>query len=154
MTQAPFIRRAISADAPVAARVIESALHDYGIRFDPDGRDADVKTFGQKADVDDVVAEVDGAIVGVGSVGPHGDEGVAWISKVFVLRSARGRGLGRALCAALHDAARARGYREVRLRTRVVFREAIALYESLGYVRTIEGAAVLERGDIVYARRL
>jgi len=150
----PVLRRAIGADAADAARVIESALVDYGIRFDPDGRDADVKAFGQRADVDDVVAEIDGALVGVGSVGPHGDEGVAWISKVFVLRAARGRGLGRALCAALHDAARARGYREVRLRTRVVFREAIALYESLGYVATTEGEAILERGDVVYARRL
>lgn len=148
------LRRATGADAVDAARVIESALVDYGIRFDPDGRDADVKTFGQRSDVDDVVAEIDGAIVGVGSVGPHGDDAVAWISKVFVLRSARGRGLGRALCTALHDAARARGYREVRLRTRVVFREAIALYESLGYVATTEGEAILERGDVVYARRL
>lgn len=150
----PALRRATGADAGAAAHVIESALADYGIRFDPDGRDADVKTFGEKPDVDDVVAEIDGAVVGVGSVGPHGEEGVAWISKVFVLRSARGRGLGRGLCDALHDAARARGYREVRLRTRVVFREAIALYESLGYVRTSEGARVLESGDAVYARLL
>lgn len=148
------IRSATPADASAAADVIAAALIDYGIHFDPAGRDADVALFGSRADHDDLVAEVDGKIAGVASVGPHGDDGVAWVSKVFVLRSARGRGIGRALVHALHDAARARGYREVRLRTRIVFEEAIALYQSLGYVRTTEGAAVLESGDVVYARPL
>ncbi|MBS2012154.1 MAG: GNAT family N-acetyltransferase [Deltaproteobacteria bacterium] len=151
---AAALRRAAPTDAAAAAHVIARALLDYGIRFEPEGRDADVKTFGQRPDVDDLVVEEGGAVVGVGSVGPHGDEGVAWISKVFVLREARGRGHGSAILEALHDAARARGYREVRLRTRVVFREAIALYERAGYVQTSAPGAILERGDVLYARRL
>lgn len=148
------LRRATPADAAEAARVIAAALLDYGIHFDPDGRDADVALFGSRPDHDDLVAEDAGVVIGVASVGPHGDPGVAWVSKVFVARAARGRGIGRALLEAAHTAARARGYREVRLRTRIVFVEAIKLYEAFGYTRTSEGAAVLETGDAVYARSL
>ena len=107
-----------------------------------------------KGEQDDLVA-VDassGRAIGVASVGPQGDEGVAWVSKVFVARAARRRGVGRALMNALHDAARARGYREIGLRTRVVFVEAIALYEAHGYARREDPSAVLESGDVVYYR--
>ncbi len=175
----PFtIRRGTSSDAAEAARVIGAALLDYGIVFDPAGRDADVALFGTRADHDDLVAEARGAersepsllsgargaeppeqedegtVLGIASVGPHGDEGVAWISKVFVSRSARRRGIGRALLEAAHGAARARGYREVGLRTRIVFEEAIALYEAFGYARRDDPAAALANGDVVYYRRL
>ena len=93
-------------------------------------------TFGGKPEHDDFVAWPRARpALGVASVGPQGDEGVAWISKVFVAKEARRRGVGRALLDAAHEAARSRGFREVGLRTRVIFREAIALYESAGYVR-------------------
>jgi putative acetyltransferase len=150
----PQIRRATPADASTAATIIGGALADYRLPFEPDGRDADVRWFGARADHDDLIAEEDGHPVGVASVGPHGDEGVAWVSKVFVARSARGRGIGRALLRAVHEAARTRGYRRIGLRTRVVFRQAIALYESEGYKSVASDAAVLDAGDIVYLREL
>lgn len=161
-TRAPRVslRRATAADAAVAAEIIAGALGEYGLPFEPDGRDADVATFGAKAEHDDLVAEdlverVAGSprVIGVASVGPQGAEGLAWISKVFVASSARRRGAGRALLEAAHAAARARGFREVGLRTRLVFVEAIALYEAAGYVRR-EDPAVIERGDVVYYRAL
>jgi GNAT superfamily N-acetyltransferase len=71
-------------------------------------------------------------------VGPHGDPGVAWISKLFVAPRARHVGLGRALLEAAHDAARGRGCTAVGLRTRAVFTPAVRLYESLGYLCTGE----------------
>jgi GNAT superfamily N-acetyltransferase len=148
------IRRATPADAPAAADIIGGALAGYGLPFEPDGRDADVRLFGARADHVDLVAETDTGPLGVASVGPHGDEGVAWVSKVFVAKEARGRGIGRALLAATHEAARARGYRRIGLRTRIIFREAIALYESEGYARVDDERAVLERGDVVYFRSL
>lgn len=148
------LRRASAADAPVAAGIIREALAGYGLPFEPEGRDADVRLFGTRPEHDDFVAEIDAQPVGIASVGPHGDAGVAWVSKVFVLHEARRRGIGRALLAAAHQAARARGYDRVGLRTRIVFREAIALYESEGYVRTTGDPAALERGDVVYFRPL
>jgi len=148
------LRRATPADAAAAATIIAEALAEYGLPFDPQGRDADVATFGSRAEQDDLVAMdvASGRAIGVASIGPQGEEGVAWVSKVFVARSARRRGAGRALMNALHDAARARGYREIGLRTRVVFREAIALYEAHGYARREDPSAVLESGDVVYYR--
>ncbi len=144
------IRRATPADVADAERIITAALAEHGIAFDREGRDADIVHFGGRADHDDFVAEDDRRAVGVVSVGPHGDAGVAWISKLFVAREARRRGVGRALMDAAHDAARARGYTSVALRTYVVFASAMRLYESLGYVRREMHSA----DDVVYARTL
>lgn len=148
------LRRATPADAADAARIIAAALAEYGLPFEPKGRDADVATFGDKADHDDLVAEEEGRVIGIASVGPQGAEGVAWVSKVFVAKSARRRGAGRRLLEAAHEAARARGFRDVGLRTRLVFHEAIALYEASGYERRDDPARVLASGDVVYYRAL
>ncbi len=150
-----LVRRASATDAATAATIIAEALAEYRLPFEPDGRDADVATFGSKAEHDDFVAEdrATGRALGVASVGPQGDEGLAWISKVFVTKEARRRGVGRALLEAAHAAARSRGYREVALRTRVIFREAIALYESAGYEPRSDPAAT-SPGDVVYYRPL
>ena len=148
------LRRATPADVEAAAAIIGSALAAYGLPFEPGGRDADVALFGSRSEHDDFVAEHEGRPVGVASVGPHGDEGVAWISKVFVAKESRRAGIGRALLAATHDAARSRGYLRVGLRTRLVFREAIALYESEGYSPLARHPAQLESGEVVYFRSL
>jgi putative acetyltransferase len=153
---AVVVRRATSVDATAAAVIIAEALGEYGLPFEPEGRDADVATFGAKPDDDDFVATdaATGRALGVASVGPQGTAGVAWVSKVFVVRSARRRGVGRALMTAVHEAARARGYAEIGLRTRVVFREAVAMYEAHGYTRRDDAsaAAVIASGDVVYFR--
>lgn len=146
------VRRATSADAPRAAEVIAGALAEFGLPFDHDGRDADVKSFGARPDHDDMVAEDEGRFVGVVSVGPHGDPGVAWISKLFVVATARRRGVGQRLLDAAVEAARTRGYRELGLRTRLVFRDAIRLYEKNGWSLNSSGK-LLEPGDAVYWRK-
>lgn len=149
------IRRATTADVPAAMRIIREALAGFGLPFEPNGRDADVRFFGSRPDHDDFVAESPaGGPVGVASVGPHGEPGTAWVSKVFVDHAARRRGAGRALLRAAHAAAKARGYVRVGLRSRVVFKEAIRLYESEGYALTSGDPALLEAGDVVYFRAL
>jgi putative acetyltransferase len=148
------LRRANAEHAVDAARIIAAALAEYGLPFEPEGRDADVATFGNRSEQDDFVVVDDGKVIALASVGPQGAEGVGWVSKVFVAKDARRRGAGRKLLEAVHDAARARGYREVGLRTRVVFVEAIALYEAHGYARRDANARVPESGDVVYYRAL
>lgn len=150
---AAVLRVAHAGDVAHAARIIAAALAEHGLPFEPEGRDADVAMFGRRPDTDDLVAETAGTVVGVVSIGPHGDDGVAWVSKLFVDKAARGRGIGRTLLEAAHEAARRRGYAHVGLRTRRVFTEAIALYESAGYTRRGDPIAQ-EPGDVVYYRQL
>ncbi len=147
------IRRAWPADAAHAARIIAAALADHALSFEPEGRDADVATFGARSDVFDAVAERGATVVGVVSVAAHEVPGVAWISKLFVSRDARRAGLGRALLRSAQDEARARGFHTVGLRTRRIFREALALYASEGYA-TREDPRVIEPGDLVLYRPL
>ena len=132
------IRRARPDDGPHVRAFVFATFEEYGIVADPDGLDADVMRFGEHdAPVDAFVAEADGAAVGSVMVSPH-SEGVGWLSKFFVSRAFRGRGVGRALLAQAVAAARARGYRRLELDTRTFFKEAVHLYVSTGWVLSDE----------------
>lgn len=151
------LRRATVGDARDAARIIAAALAEYSLPFEPEGRDADVAAFGAKEDAWDVIAEIDGVVVGIVSVAAQDGPGagVAWVSKLFVAKDARGRGVGRALLRAAHEHARAAGFDGVGLRTRRIFRQALALYAAEGYERRDAGdPRVLEGGDVVLYRAL
>lgn len=65
----------------------------------------------------------------------------AHIGRVAVLKELRGRGLGKQLMLALHDAARERGYSRLRLGAQL---RAIPFYQRLGYVAS--GDVFLDAG--------
>ncbi|RBY88681.1 GNAT family N-acetyltransferase [Blastococcus sp. TF02A-26] len=79
-----------------------------------------------------VARDDDGTPVGCGALRPIGP-GVAEIKRMYVVPAARGRGVSRAVLAALETAAVARGWTTVRLETGTRQPEAIGLYESAGY---------------------
>jgi GNAT superfamily N-acetyltransferase len=74
----------------------------------------------------------DGAPVCAGGV-KRLDDATAEIKRMYVVPSARGRGVARVLLGALEDAARDLGYATVRLDTGPRQAHAQALYESAGY---------------------
>jgi GNAT superfamily N-acetyltransferase len=129
------IRRATPADRDRAVAIVFETLRSYGIEPEPEGLDADVMRIGYGAeDAFEVVAEIDGEVCGVSALSPRA-EGLGWVSKVFVDAGFRRRGAAKALMAEVLKEGRARGYRRLGLQTRTIFREAVALYEALGWTR-------------------
>jgi ribosomal protein S18 acetylase RimI-like enzyme len=100
-----------------------------------------------------LVAEVDGAVVGVVALLAPGEpsraialEGEAELARLVVSSAARRQGVGRALanrCAAL---ARSEGWRAISLWSRPYQRAGHRLYESLGYQRLPERDSTDETG--------
>jgi GNAT superfamily N-acetyltransferase len=80
-----------------------------------------------------LVAWAGDEVVGCGAIRPSGFEATCEIKRMYVRPSARGRGVSRAVLAALEGAAVELGYRRVILETGIKQPEAIALYLSTGY---------------------
>lgn len=80
-----------------------------------------------------LVAEVAGVPAGCGGVRRWSAD-VAEVKRMYVVPAYRGRGVARALLAALVEHSRAAGFGEVRLETGTAQPEAMALYESAGFV--------------------
>ncbi|TDW70538.1 GNAT family N-acetyltransferase [Kribbella pratensis] len=87
-----------------------------------------------------VALDDDGRAVGCGAVQVFepgsAHPGDAEVKRMYVTPTARGKGYARALLAGLERAARAKGHPVLRLTTGERQPEAIALYESSGFVQT------------------
>ncbi|MCC6469983.1 MAG: GNAT family N-acetyltransferase [Alphaproteobacteria bacterium] len=78
------------------------------------------------------VARLDGKAVGCGGL-VLGKPGKAEIKRMFVSEAARGKGVARALLAAIEEAARGAGIEKIRLETGIASHAALALYRRFGY---------------------
>ncbi|HEY0640641.1 MAG TPA: GNAT family N-acetyltransferase [Pseudonocardiaceae bacterium] len=131
--------RAVGYDHPDSVRLTEEVQQEYVIRYG--GRDStpvDPAQFVPPAGLF-LVGYRDGDPVVCGGWRAHRagglfQEGDAEIKRMYVAPRARGLGLARALLAALEETAAAAGRRRLILETGQAQPEAIALYESSGYV--------------------
>ena len=123
--------REASADDPVALRLIDAMGEELTKRYGDGGLSpASPEQF--RAPGTFLVAELDGAPVGCAGLRPSGD-GTAEVKRMYVDPAARGRGVARALLAALVEHARGQGLTRLQLETGTEQPEAVALYESEGW---------------------
>ena len=80
-----------------------------------------------------LASNADSEVLGCGAVAFLDDE-TAEIKRMWIAPTARGMGLGKRLLAHLEDHARGAGRTRIVLDTNASLTEAIALYESCGYV--------------------
>jgi putative acetyltransferase len=121
--------------------VVAALIAEYAADFEYDLGEQDVVGEGLKAreyyEAGGLwVADVDGEVVGCVAFEPWGeDEGGsrARMKRLYVLRDHRGKGLGRALCEAVMEGARAAGHKVMILDTTQGMKEARALYRALGF---------------------
>ncbi|MDQ0315261.1 GNAT family N-acetyltransferase [Amorphus orientalis] len=93
------------------------------------------------------VVEAGGQVVGSLAVAPTRDPQVHELFKVYLARSARGRGLARQLLARAEATARERGARRLRLWTDTRFVEAHRFYERNGFERLPVRRALADASD-------
>ena len=132
------------ADRLAAAQVIERALAEYGLDWEPDGADRDVlavEEYYLDRGGEFWVVEEHGDLVGTSAYYPcsnasepdiRGEKAVE-IRKMYLHTQARGQGLGKYLLGQLEQAIVDRGYREIRIETASILIAAVKLYESNGY---------------------
>lgn len=140
--QKGFILRLLEpADNAAIATVIRKVSEEYGLTADKGYSVADptldVLSESYKADNAAYwVVEQNGKIMGGGGIAPlPGEEGVCELQKMYFRPELRGRGFARRLAAMAMKFARHQGYHACYLETTACLKEAIRLYESLGFER-------------------
>ncbi|NYT93900.1 GNAT family N-acetyltransferase [Salinispora sp. H7-4] len=124
-------------DSPTAQRLITAALAELGERYGGSGDDTpvDAAEFEPPAGTF-LVAELDGESVACGGWRSHdGSVETAELKRMYVAPQVRGRGVARAILAAVEQSAREQGRQRIVLECGDRQPEALALYRSSGYAR-------------------
>lgn len=147
------IRAAQAKEVDDVRELVHRVLEEYGLAPDPQGVDADLEDIGaeyaDRGGFFDVAIGPDGEIAGCCGIYPI-DTQTCELRKMYVLRDARGYGLGGRLLRRALAFARGRGFERVELETASVLKEAIALYAGAGF-QPIRRAHLAERCDQAFA---
>jgi putative acetyltransferase len=124
-------------DRTAASQVIGDVLAEYGLGWEPMGADRDVvevEQFYQATGGEFWVVEDQDKIVGTGGYYPvERGENAVEIRKMYLLPTARGKGLGRFLLGQLERSIVGKEFQTIWIETASVLVEATQLYESSGY---------------------
>jgi len=149
------IRRATNADIPAIRAVLHTVRDEYGVVVktitDPDLDDLEQNYF-RRGGYFEVIEDKAHRIVGCAGLYPLTDRR-AELCKMYLEKTARGRGLGKRLLENLLAAARQAGFAEVWLETNSVLTAAITLYRRYGF-QPIPGNDLLASCDEAYLLKL
>ncbi len=149
MTALEFHRDdALSADA--LAMIAESEA-ELAALYPPEVRYAFSPEQLTEAQVRFLTVYRDGKVIGCGGMAPC--EGYGELKRVFVTRSARGKGVAAQIVAGLEDLGRAEGFNVMRLETGLASPDALALYRKLGYREIGAFGAYEENGSSVFMEK-
>jgi len=151
------IRLATNADLPAIHAVLLAVRGEFGVVdhtgvSDKDLDDLDGNYFGRGGVFEVVETSPSRRIVGCAGLYPL-NHARAELCKMYVLKAARGQGLGKQLLEDLLAAARRAGFQEVWLETNSVLTVATSLYKRYGFQR-VEPDQLLPRCDQAYLLRL
>ena len=133
LTIAPFA----PAHGPGVVDVIGTVFAEYGMTFDPDDFDVDLRDIARSYSAVGGVFSVlldDGRVVGTVAAVPK-SETACEIKRLYLLAPYRGRGQGRALMEHVLAWARAAGFREAIAWSDVRLQTAHIVYDRLGFER-------------------
>lgn len=150
------IRRGKRSDAEQLSQLLRDVLLEYGLPPDPKGTDADVldveRNYLAHGGEFEVLVDRAGTVQGCYGLFPLDDK-VCELRKMYFRPHIRGHGWGRAVLRRAIARARQLGFREIRLETASVLKEAINLYRAFGF--TVDpDAPDVTRCDAVYRLRL
>ena len=150
------MRLAIKDDIPAIRAVLFSVRSEYGVIGESGPNDADLNdleiNYCRGGGCFEVVEDATKRIVGCAGLRPLNPSRVE-LCKMYIEKSARGKGLGKRLLEDLLAAARQGGFQEVWLKTNSVLIEAIALYKKYGF-QPVDLDNPSPRCDVAYLLRL
>lgn len=134
------LRRITAQDNAAIAGVIRQVSAEYGLTADKGYTVADpnldelFQLYSQPGSAYWVV-EQNGQVVGGGGVAPlaHSEPDICELQKMYFMTCARGQGLAKKLALLALDHAREQGFRRCYLETTAFLKEAVGLYEHLGF---------------------
>jgi putative acetyltransferase len=150
------LRPAGTGDSAHVRVVVARVLGEYGMLLDEGGPDADLVDIGasyvKSGGCFHVLVDEQGRVAGSVGLMPKGD-GVAELRKMYLVREARGRGLGKVMLRTVLEDARRLGFRRITLETATPMKEAQQLYVSHGFKR-MSGCCATSRCDQSYELEL
>jgi len=121
-------------DSDQIIALVYSVLNEYGLIPEPDGVDKDLQAVEDSyKDGYFGVIENSSGIVATYGLFPLDDQAVE-IRKMYARRKARGKGLGKWMVNHLVEIAKYNGYKVVELETASQLKEAISLYQKIGFI--------------------
>lgn len=148
MVSVPEIKiKIVAYDDPAVQPLLAEVMDELSQRYGGSGDDTPVAA----ADFAEpqgafFVADDGERLIGCAAWRRHDDD--AELKRMFTTKTARGQGLARRLLTVIEESARAAGLQRVILETGAKQPEAIALYESAGYVRIADFGYYKDHDDV------